>query len=170
MRSGIALGIYPAVAYAVCLSCVVIVASWAESLGFIHSQYWCTSWGVRLIGCGVDVEYALFVWHLGVGIHNFGGRGGGSLVCRIWALVFKIGLEITGRGSFGLFLALESLEFISAIFSSIGAILAELQSFLWFWACNFPFRACNLPLDSGIVAFTRGILGSIRDDPGLVLD
>ena len=102
-------------------------------------------------------------WHFGVGIHSFGGLGGGSLVCRICVLVFKIGLGSTGRGSFCLFLVLESLEFISAIFSSIGAILAELQSFLWFWACNRP-------LDSGILASTREIVGSIRDDPGLVLD
>ena len=120
----------------------------------------------------MDVVYALFDWHFGVGIHSFGGLGGGSRVCRICVLVFKIGLGSTGRGSFCLFLVLESLEFIlvleslefiSAIFSSIGAILAELQSFLWFWACNRP-------LDSGILASTREIVGSIRDDSGLVLD
>ena len=132
-------------------------------MGFIHSQYWCTSREVRLIGCGVDVVYALFDWLFGVGIHSFGGLGGGSRACRICVLVFKIGLGSTGRGSFGLFLVLESLEFISAIFSSIGAILAELQSFLWFWACNWS-------LDSGILASTREIVGSIRDDSGLVLD
>ena len=127
-------------------------------MGFIHSQYWCTSWEVRLIGCGVDVVYALFDWLFGVGIHSFGGLGGGSRACRICDLVFKI-----GRGSFGLVLVLESLEFISAIFSPIGAILAELQSFLWFWACKWS-------LDSGILASTREIVGSIRDVSGLVLD
>ena len=149
---------YPAVAYAVRLPCGVIVASWAEVLllGFIHSQYLCTSWGVRLISCGVDVVYALCDWHFGVGIHSFGGLGGGSRVCRICVLVFKIGLGNIGRGGFWLCLDLESLEFISAIFSPIGAILAELQSFPWFWAWNWT-------LDSGI-------LGSIRDDSGLVLD
>ena len=40
-------------------------------------------------------------WHFGVGIHSFGGLGGGSRACRLFGLVFGI-----GRGSVGLFLGL----------------------------------------------------------------
>ena len=66
-------------------------------------------------------------WHFGVGIHSLVGRGGGSRACRVFGRVFR-----TGRGGFGWFLGLRSVEFISAIFSPIGAFLTELQPFLYF--------------------------------------
>jgi len=90
-----------------------------------------------------------------VGIHSFGGLGGGNRVCRDCLIP-------TGRGSVGLFfsvglfLGLQTVELISATFSSIGAILTELQPFSCFWAWN--------------LALSHGILVSNRDDSGLLLD
>ena len=112
-----------------CWLCCAIAASWTcvLLLGFTHSQYWWTSSGVRSIGClGAVVVCALTdTWHFGVGIHICGSLGGGSRACRVF------GLRI-GRGSFGLFLGMQTVEFISAIFSPIGAILTELQPFSCF--------------------------------------
>ena len=113
--------------------CCAIAASWKcwLLLGLTHSQYWCTSSGLRSIGrfgaAVVGVMEDVVIWHFGVGIHSFGGLGGGSLACRIFGLIFS-----TGRGSFSLFLGLQTVEFISAIFSPIGAILTELQPFSCF--------------------------------------
>ena len=120
---------------------------------------------MRSIGCvgaavgrvldDVDAETK----HFGVGIHSFGGLGGGSRVCREFGRAF----------SFLLFLVLPTTEFmlttefISAIFSLIGAILAELQSFSCFWVSI-------LVLECGILVSIREKLGSTRDVSGLVLD
>ena len=136
--------------------CCAIAASWKcwLLLGLTHSQYWCTSSGLRSIGCfgaAVDgVGYDVKTWHFGVGIHSFGGGSGGSGACRDFGLIFKIGRGIL---SFSLFLVLQTAEFISAIFSLIGAILAELQSFSCFWA--------------SILVLECGILGSIREICGI---
>ena len=81
-----------------------------------HSQYWWIS-SVVIQSCGLGVVVvctAFAVWHFGVGIHSFGGLGGGSRDSR----------------SFGLDFGMQAVVFISAIFSPIGAFLAELQPFL----------------------------------------
>ena len=89
--------------------CCAIAASRVRclSVGLTHSQYWWTSSGVRSIGCfgaALDcVGYVVGTWHFGVGIHSFGGLGGGSRACRDFGLVFKIGC---GSRSFSLFLVL----------------------------------------------------------------
>ena len=73
-------------------------------------------------------------------------------------------------------MCLQTVEFISAIFSSIGAILSELQPFLCFWACNLASaRGLLEPTrdDLGVLASIcddLGILESTHDDSGLVLD
>ena len=102
-------------------------------------------------------------WHFGVGIHSFGGLGGGSRACR------NFGLIPTGRGSVGLFLGVQTVEFISATFSPIGAILTELQPFSCFWACNLAL-ARGILESARTLVLARGILDSTRDDSGLVLD
>ena len=135
--------------------CCAIAALWKcwLLLGLTHSQYWCTSSGLRSIGrfgaVVVGVMEDVVIWHFGVGIHSFGGLGGGSRACRDFGLIFKMGRGIL---SFSLFLGLYTTEFISAIFSLIGAILAELQSFSCFWASI-------LVLECGILGSTRETLG-----------
>jgi len=133
--------------------------AWVVSLGVTHSQYWWTSSGVRSSGCfvlGVGTSVSCGFWHFGVGIYSFGGLGGGSCARR------DFGLIPTGCGCVGLFLGVKTVVFISGIFSSIGAILTELQAFSCFWAF--------LALVRGILDFTREILDSTPDNSGLSVD
>ena len=120
-----ALGMYPAVAKAVCgsLCCTneaygIWTFLWTFRLG-THSQCCCISAAVivRSRGASVVSFWTRKFWHFGVGINSFCGFRGGSLV--FWCF------RNFGDG--------ETIVSISAIFSLIGAIFRELWQFLCFW-------------------------------------
>ena len=50
------------------------------------------------------------IWHFGVGIHSFGGLGGGSRACRDFGLIFKM-----GRGILSFALLFLSLSLFSVL-------------------------------------------------------
>ena len=150
MSSGTALGMYHAAACAVwarCASWIGVVALLVFGL-CIHSQYCSTSSGfIVILGVIRGVFLVYICWHFGVGKDNFWGHGGRKI-----SFLALLGLT-DDCINFLSFSGPGTVESISAIFSSIGAILRESRPFLCFGVCFEVFSGpfTRLILLTGVI-------------------